>query len=237
MQDPPEDAGNQTSKDSKMPKPPPQPLTSHTPPSRRHLLGLPRCQRWRMRDGAFWQCSKPARLPLKVCPRHGAGFARRENAGERINPVLPSAFTEPGAKRAVAILLEQHPELQGLYGHHLASPMVEALDFRPYLAAAKALVDAYVQRTRLEGGYGPMGTASSIERALGTVEKLLGMAERFLGIEAKLGPVTQLELAWMRYAYAATLAEYVPAEKLEQAREFCRRKLAEAREVRTEGRR
>ena len=169
---------------------------------------------------------------MPVCFMHGAGTGKREMSGERQNPAMVAALVD-NAPRAVQILLAQHMEFRELYEHHLSGPMTALLDFRPHLAAAKALVDAYVQRTRLEGGYGPMGTASSIERALGTVEKLLGMAERFLGIEAKLGPVTQLELAWMRYAYAATLAEYVPAEKLEEARLFCRRKLAEARELRT----
>lgn len=225
----PKKAGKSTA----LAKQPPQPLVPHTKPSRRNPLGLPRCQRWAMRDGKFWQCPNAARQPMPVCPRHGAGFASREAKGLRENPALASTVVNASVKapKAVAILLAQHPEFRALYEHHLSAPIAELLDFRPQIAAAKALVDAYVQKSRLEGDYGPYGSDSSIQRAIDAQEKLLRMAERYLSIEAKLGPMTQLELAWLRYAYVATMNAFLPVEKVEEAKAFCLRKLREAREL------
>lgn len=45
-----------------------------------------RCQR-RKKDGV--QCSKPARTGYKVCSSHGAGYASREESGERRKPGRP----------------------------------------------------------------------------------------------------------------------------------------------------
>lgn len=209
--------------------PPPQPLAAYTKPSKRHALGKARCQRWEMREGAFWQCPRAARAGVSVCIMHGAGTAKREASGERLPPQMANVGT--GRPKAVQILLAQHPEFKALYEHHLSAPIAELLDFRPQLAAAKALVDAYVQRSKLEGDYGPFGSDSSIQRAIDALDRLLRMGERFLAIEAKLGPATQLELAWLRYAFVATINAFVVAEKLEEAKAFCLRKLREAREL------
>lgn len=199
---------------------PPQPLEARTAPSSRHKDGLPRCQRWRVRDGVFWQCPRAARRGMRACGMHGAGYEKRERAGIRKNPAVAAVVTGTVAQpETMRLLLESHPELRALYLHHLDDRNL--LDLRPQLAAAKTLADYYLQKVDLNKEVGPFGSDAPLVRAIDALQRCTKFARELVALEQQLGPVTQDQLARMIHAFAVTLEGYVPADKLAAAYETC----------------
>ncbi len=125
---------------------PPRSLEQHTKPSRRHRAGVPRCQRWEIRDGEIWQCPKACRPDFTVCGVHGAGYPKRERADDRINPRLGSLTTgEKASPATVHTLFAKHPALGAMYDFQIKEDAA-LLDLRPQLALAKVLAMHFVQK-------------------------------------------------------------------------------------------
>jgi uncharacterized protein with PIN domain len=118
------------------------------------------------------------------------------------------------------ILLAEHPTLARLYEHHLAAD--DLLDFRPELAAARALADHYLQTANLKQG-------AVVMRAMAALESVVRVAERVLSLEQKRGPVTRAEFEAFRHAFTRTLIQFVPAEQRAAAEAFCRSEYARHR--------
>lgn len=90
---------------------PETPLETHVPmPNGGFAL---RCQRVK-KDAA--QCKKPARTGYRVCGSHGAGYAKRERAGERKKPGRPvtHGIYSNTPTRSYAEAMEEVAQLEGI---------------------------------------------------------------------------------------------------------------------------
>ncbi len=95
---------------------PPQTLVQRLSPSVRHPEGLPRCQFWRLREGAFHQCQHAARTGFRTCGHHGAGFAARERAGRAKNPAAVRILNGRYAKLETLMRVAKYePRVLSLY--------------------------------------------------------------------------------------------------------------------------
>lgn len=196
---------------------PPEPLAEKLRPSIRHPEGLPRCQRWGMKKGAFWQCRKAARLGFPVCPSHGAGYAHRERTGRAQNPKLSSIKTGDHAQaETLNMLFANHPGLRRLFEAHLASGRL--FDFRPALAAAKALTTHYLGTADLKR---PETALAGVDALLRVVRLGASIAE----VQERLGPITLHDLQQIVETFSYTIVKFVPAEQLAAARRFCMKEL------------
>jgi len=208
---------------------PPRPLAPRLPPSERHRDGLPRCQRWATRDGAFWQCGRAAREGFPTCGHHGAGFPAREKSGIRQNPATAGLKTGLYAKKeTVAAFLETQPSLRRRFETYLNSEQL--FDFRPTLALAKAILDDLVDK----GGFDSL-------RVIEGAHTVARIGERLAAIEQRLGPVTNADVQHFLNAIATTMALFVPRERVGEAFDHLRALLephpgpSAGRETRTAG--
>lgn len=187
---------------------PPQPLVERCAPSKACPEGRPRCQRWAMRDGAQWQCSRPAREGFPVCGIHGAGYAKREKAGERLPIGITNLVTGHQASQVTLLRVrEANPALGALFEARLQDP--EVYDMRPRVALAQALLDQVVSR-KIEDGDEP--------QVMSQIQALLKVVKDALDAEERMGPITHEELRRLTTTFAQVLREFVPPEMLEAAK-------------------
>lgn len=199
-------------------------LEATLPPSRRHPEGAARCQAVTRRDGQPRQCRRKARDGFRVCSHHGAGSRKRELEGVKQNPALAPLTT---GERATPSTLQQlwrgRPELKALYEKHIDSD--DLLDMRPVLAQAKALAEWLMSQLDPAVPDSENGSPLAI-RAIQALSHVMRAARDMLDIEQRLGPVTHAELRKVTHGVAATIEEFVPPERRDEAFAFLRQKIA-----------
>lgn len=203
-----------------------RPLEARTPASRRHPEGLPRCAYWDIRDGAQWQCPRPARTGCRTCGVHGGGYEKREREGRAVNPkAAPIVTGEHATVDAKAAFLARYPELAALYEHHVSDPHL--LDLRPQIAWAKTLAEHYMRAADLGRTRGPAGGGlPEVLHAIDALRQVGRLARDFTAVEKARGPIFHDDLQRLCHTFGVTLARYVPANRIAEAKEFLRAELA-----------
>jgi hypothetical protein len=203
---------------------PPQPLEARLSASVRHPEGLPRCQRWKIRDGGFWQCSKAARHGMPVCGVHGGGYPRREKLGVRENPATVSLRTGERAKpETVEAFFQGDTTIARRFREYLDGPNL--MDLRPVVATARAIYDEYVERIAVRGGEDAQSALAAIQGA----DAIARLVQCLIDIDQRLGPITHSELERVKDAVVLRISKYVDPDRGEEAIMFIYETLRERR--------
>jgi len=187
-------------------------------------MGKPRCQRWAIRDGVFWQCPHAARDGCNTCGSHGAGYPKREREGRRKNPVTAAVKSGERARPdTIRQLYESNPEFRALYQIELGRD--DILDFREELALARSLARWFVDRAKLQDMDNSFGKTPPALLAIDRLERVMSMGERCLKIEASLGAISHEQLRYYFRVVADCLDRFVPANQTDSARAYLAERL------------
>ena len=193
------------SSNHKKTNPPPRPLVPTT------RTGRPRCTRWKMRDGAFWQCSKPAREGFPVCPVHGAGYASREAAGTRQHVATGRLSHGAHVTPRMAPQIFKTPALARLMETELNKDL---FDFREELAAIRSLWRFLAGTRALEKD---SATDQRIGSLLASLSRCLEIGEKVATLEARSNPISRADLEEFTRRVSRVVRQLVPAERQDEA--------------------
>ena len=182
-------------------QPPPQPLAPTT------RSGRPRCQRWKLRDAGFWQCSKPARAGFPVCGYHGAGLAHREATGERKHVVSGRLVTGAHLRPEMRAQLFKTPQLGELMRQQLTTDL---LDFREELATARAAWRHYTGTRALADDPTLEARLDALYRGL---TRCVELGERIAALEDRAGPMRRADLEEFATRVSAVIRQFIPPER------------------------
>lgn len=206
-----------------------------------------RCQFWLVETvEGFWQCGQPSRPGYKVCGWHGAGFEKRVRAGLKQDPKIAGAMAAVARHGIVAGVGERkknrrmsmskemraevfaaNPPLAALYGELRVSP--DLINLRDELAMARALARHYSSQADMDEMMPDpeTGAPPPVLQLIESLETVLKIGERVMRLERELGPITPSDMKAVVEVFSACLREFVPGERLDEARAYCARGLAE----------
>jgi hypothetical protein len=155
---------------------------------------------------------------------HGAGFAVREQRGQRVS-VRSNFRTGNRAKpETIAALMQERPELRSLFRKY--SDSTDLMDLQPMVAEARALFDYATENLNLE-------TPQDILDRMAVIGRLVKIVARVVDAERKKAPIKPADLDRLLDSFVSTIVRFVRPEDHQAVLDYWRTLLATGRDAPT----